>query len=299
MVRITCNGDEIKTKIAINWSGDYEQAARVLNFDYMAEEKSCHVGDKIEFFDDDEKRLFSGQVNSCEYNTGDRTFSVRCYDLLNNLLRSKAAGRFEGTAAQICNRICTQFNLKSKIALGGSIQEIITTGDYTYFDVMVKAIKKTVGKSSFNLRIENGNEVVLDLPGGIPVHQLSSFTNIGESAYGESIENMINRILTVDIDGEVLETKENAADILRFGIFQDVEKEKDTEEDDLAEKELHGIDYTAELRDCFGNTACIAGKNVAVVEPNSGFIGNFFIMNDSHTWEDGKYMMNLGIKYER
>ena len=65
MVKITCNGDEIKTKLAINWSGDYEQAARILTFDYMAEEKSCHVGDKIEFFDDDNKRLFLGQVNSC------------------------------------------------------------------------------------------------------------------------------------------------------------------------------------------------------------------------------------------
>ena len=298
MVKITCNGDEIKTKLAINWSGDCQQAARILTFDYMAEEKACHVGDKIELLDDNGKSLFLGQVYNCEYNTGDRTFSVSAYDLLNNLLKSKAAGRFEGTAAQICNRICAQFNLKSKIDLGGAVQEIITTGDYTYFDVMAKAIKKTIGKSDFNIRIENGNEVVLDMPGGLPVHQLSSYTNIGESAYGESIENMVNRILTVDIDGEVLETKQNILDIARFGIFQDVEKEKDTEEDDLAEKELHGIDYTAQLRDCFGNTSCIAGRTVAVVEPNSGFIGSFFILNDSHTWEDGRYTMNLGIKYE-
>ena len=299
MVKIFCNGDEIKTKIAVNWSGDYEQAARVLTFDYLAVEKACHVGDKIQLFDDEGNNLFLGQVNRCEYNTDDRTFSVVCYDLLYNLLKSKAAGRFQGTAAQICNRICAQFNLISKITLGGEVQEIITTGDYTYFDVMVKAIKKSIGKDVFNIRIENGNQVVLDLPGGLPVHQLSSYTNIGESSYGESIENMVNRILTVDIDGEILETKENSADVQRFGIFQDVEKEKDTEEDDLAEKELHSVDYTAALQGCLGKTSCIAGKTVAVVEPNSGFIGNFFIMNDSHTWEDEIYLMDLGIKYEQ
>lgn len=104
MVRITRNGEEIKTKTMVNWSGDYEQAARSLTFDYLAMEKACHVGDKIQLFDDDNTLLFSGQVYKCDYNTGNRNFSVLAYDLLNHLLKSKAAGRFEGTATQICQR---------------------------------------------------------------------------------------------------------------------------------------------------------------------------------------------------
>lgn len=300
MVKITRNGEEIKTKTMINWSGDYQQAARSLTFDYLALEKACHVGDKIQLFDDDNSLIFSGQVYKCNYDTGGRNFSVVCYDLLNHLLKSKAAGRFEGTATQICQKVCSQFGLNSQVKLDGSIMEIITTGDYTYYDVMVKAIKTALKDEYFNLCMEGANNVVLYTPtsSSVPVHQLSSYTNIGESAYGESIENMINRIIKTDTDGEILETRENAQDIQRFGIFQDVEREKDTEEDTLTEKELHGIDYTAELRNCFGNSKCIAGKTVSVIEPHSGFIGKFFILNDSHTWEDGKYTMNLGIKYE-
>ena len=300
MVKITRNGEEIKTKTMINWSGDYQQAARSLTFDYLAIEKACHVGDKIQLLDDDNSLLFSGQVYRCDYNTGGRNFAVSCYDVMNHLLKSKAAGRFEGTASQICQKVCSQFGLKSKIDVFSSIIEIITTGDYTYYDVMTKAIKEALKTDNFNLSLEGESTVVLYTPETypIPVHQLNSYTNIGESSYGESIENMINRIITTDIDGEILETRENKADILKFGIFQDVEKEKDTEEDTLNEKELHGVDYTAELRDCIGNTKCISGKTVAVVEPHSGFIGNFFVLNDSHTWQDNKYTMNLGIKYE-
>lgn len=299
MVKILCNLTEIVTKTNINWSGDYKQAARTLTFDYLAVEKSCHAGDKVTLFDDDGSILFVGQVYNCDYNSTARTFSVVCYDLLNNLLRSKAVGRFEGTAGMICSRICSQFNLISTISAGATLQEIITTGDYTYYDVMAKAIKKAIGTDEvFNIRVKNGVNVVLDRPGSAPVHSLSNFTNIGESAFGESIEKMVNRIVVSDVDGEVVETRQNALDIARYGLFQEVEREKDTEEDDLNEKELHGIDYTAELRNCIGNTKCITGNTVAVTEPRSGFVGNFFIITDSHTWEDGKHIMNLGLQYE-
>lgn len=295
-MRIYRNGKEILTKTFIQWSGDYQQAARILSFTYMPMEESCRVGDKITLYDDKNNLLFSGMVYTANYNTTSKKYEVDCYDLLNNMLRSTAYGRYVGTATQICAQVCNVFGLKSNIFYGRTNQQIIAVGDLTYYDIISKSIKKDLENSIYNIRAL-GSNIYLDLPSDLSIAAvLSSDTNIREAEYSESIENMINKVAIVDDEGTVLTTKINAENLQRFGLFQEVDTEQYTEEDTLILPELHGVDYTGFVT-ITGDVNCITGKNVLITEPKTGFSGKFFIINDQHTWYDNTHEARLGVAY--
>lgn len=295
-MRILANDNEIKTKIFIRWSGDYKQAARQLSFAYLPMEKSCRVGDKVVMYDDDGKLVFTGMCIDAYYNTSQNIYNVDCVDLLYNTLKSKAFGRFTGTASQICRKVCNIFNLNSKIEETGQSQQLITTGDLTYYDVMAKSLRRDVGDEYFSIRAL-GNNIYFETPKKSEnVATLTSQTNIREADYSETIQNMINKIAVLDDFGAVVTTRQNNADISRFGLMQNVVTEQYTEDFKLVLPELHGIDYTAGLS-IDGNIDCITGKTVNIIEPHTGFNGRFFILNDQHIWSNDDYITTLGVLY--
>lgn len=295
-MRIYRNGKEILTKTYIRWGGDYQQAARTLSFVYLPMEESTRVGDKITMYDDNNNLLFQGMAYITNYNTTTKKYEVDCYDLLNNLLRSTASGRYVGTATQICAQVCNVFGLTSLITFGHTNQQIIATGDLTYYEVLAKSIRKDLDLPVYNIRAL-GSNVYLDLPSDIlTVANLSSDTNIREAEYSENIKQMINRIVIVDDEGSVLTTKMNQADLQKFGLFQEVETERYTEDDVLILPELHGVDKTGSII-INGDVKCITGKNVLIAEPKTGFVGKFFIINDEHTWFDNVHETRLGVAY--
>lgn len=296
-MRILVNDNEIKTKISIRWGGDYQQAARRLSFVYLPMEQSCRVGDKVVMYDNAGRLVFTGMCIDAHYNTSQKVYDVECVDLLYNMLRSKAFGRFSGTASEICRQVCNIFGLQSKISYSGQSQQLISTGDFTYYDVMAKSIRRDVGNEFFCISAL-GPEVNLSTPATAEnVATLTSQTNIRDADYSETIQNMINKIAVIDDFGAVITTRQNNEDLAKFGLFQNVVTEQYTDDFKLVMPELHGIDYTARVV-IDGDINCIAGKNVTVQEPHTGFLGKFFILNDEHVWIEDTYYTSLGILYD-
>lgn len=296
-MRILVNDIEIKTKIFIRWFGYYKQAARTLSFAYLPVEKSCHVGDKVVMYDDDGNLVFTGMCIDNYYNTSQKVYNVDCFDLLYNMLKSKAFGRFTGTSADICRKVCNIFNLNSKISLTGQSQQLISTGDFRYYDVMAKALRRDIGNEYFNIQAK-GNDVYLNIPNDSDVvATLTSQTNIREADYSETVRNMINKIVVLDDFGAVVTSKQNSENLSKFGLMQNVVTEQYTDDFKLVMPELHGVDYTGSLV-IDGNIKCLTGKNVNIVEPNTGFVGKFFILNDEHIWQNDSYVTRLGILYD-
>lgn len=295
-MRIFANDNEIKTKIFIRWGGDYKQAARSLSFAYLPMESSCRVGDKVIMYDNDGKLVFTGMCIDAYYNTSQKVYNVDCVDLLYNTLKSKAFGRFTGTASQICRKVCNVFNLNSKIEADGQSQQLIATGDLTYYDVMAKALRRDVGNKYFSISAL-GNDIYFEKPNNSEtVATLTSQTNIREADYSETVQNMINKIAVLDDFGAVVTTKQNSEDLAKFGLMQNVVTEQYTEDFKLVMPELHSVDYTAGLT-IDGNIKCITGKTVNIIEPHTGFNGRFFILNDQHVWQNDDYITTLGVLY--
>lgn len=295
-MRILVNDNEIKTKIFIRWAGDYKQAARTLSFAYLPMEKSCRVGDKVVMYDNNGKLVFTGMCINAYYNTSQKVYNVDCVDVLFNTLKSKAFGRFNGTSSEICRKVCNIFGLNSEISYSGQSQQLITTGDLTYYDVMAKAVRRDVGNEFFCIRAL-GNKIYLDTPTSTEdVATLTSQTNIREADYSETVQNMINKIAVLDDFGAVVTTRQNNDDLAKFGLMQNVITEQYTEDFKLVMPDLHGIDYTASVT-IDGDNDCIAGKNVTITEPHTGFNGKFFILNDEHVWSADDYFTRLGVLY--
>ncbi|MBQ8981623.1 MAG: hypothetical protein IJ077_08455 [Eubacterium sp.] len=295
-MRIFANDNEIKTKIFIRWGGDYKQAARSLSFAYLPMESSCRVGDKVIMYDNDGKLVFTGMCIDAYYNTSQKVYNVDCVDILYNTLKSKAFGRFTGTSSQICRKVCNIFNINSKIELNGQSQQLIATGDLTYYDVMAKALRRDVGDEYFNIRAI-GNNVYFQRPtNSETVATLTSQTNIREADYSETVRNMINKIAVIDDFGTVVTTRQNSDDLAKFGLMQNVVTEQYTDDFKLVMPELHKIDYTASLS-IDGDVNCITGNTVNIIEPHTGFNGRFFILNDQHVWQNDDYITTLGVLY--
>lgn len=295
-MRILVNDNEIKTKIFIRWAGDYKQAARNLSFSYLPMEKSCRLGDKVIMYNDDGELVYTGMCINAYYNTSQNIYNVDCVDALYNTLKSKAFGRFIGTSSDICRQVCNIFNLNSEVKYSGQSQQLISTGDLTYYDVMAKAIRRDVGNEYFCIHAL-GNKIYLNTPKTAKnVATFTSKTNIRDADYSETLQNMINKIAVIDDFGSVITTRQNNEDLSKFGLFQDVVTEQYTEDFKLVMPELHGIDYTASIV-VDGNYNCITGNNITINEPHTGFNGKFFIMNDEHIWSGSDYYTRLGVLY--
>ena len=247
-------------------------------------------------YDNDGKLVFTGMCIDAYYNTSQKVYNVDCVDILYNTLKSKAFGRFTGTSSQICRKVCNIFNINSKIELNGQSQQLIATGDLTYYDVMAKALRRDVGDEYFNIRAI-GNNVYFQRPtNSETVATLTSQTNIREADYSETVRNMINKIAVIDDFGTVVTTRQNSDDLAKFGLMQNVVTEQYTDDFKLVMPELHKIDYTASLS-IDGDVNCITGNTVNIIEPHTGFNGRFFILNDQHVWQNDDYITTLGVLY--
>lgn len=291
-VELYKNGSLIKTPIIIRWSGNKDTVSRTLEFEYISGD-ACETGDKIIFIEDG-KILFVGQVYYIDFSSDGKNISVKCFDAIYNMVKSDATGRFNGTLADISTQICKIFGLNSQIKGNKAQIEVITTGDLTYYDIIHKASKIDFEDKKFNIRMSGTNSLVLESQLDEPVYTLSSSVNIREAEYSESIENMINTISIVTSDGVVLETRDNSQDIAKYGIFQNIERQR--EDDNKTELELKSVEYGGDLL-VDGNTILTTGKKVTIKEPLTGIIGDFFITSDTHTWVDGDYNTQLGIDY--
>ena len=122
--------------------------------------------------------------------------------------------------------------------------------------------------------------------------------DIISSSYSENLENMINQVVIYKDSGEIVKIVKNNNWVKKYGILQEAYKEeKDVNPVNAAKQLLVGIDKQASV-ESIGNVACRAGYSVKIEDSITGLCGTFFIMNDSHTWENGIHTMSLELKFE-
>lgn len=64
-----------------------------------------------------------------------------------------------------------------------------------------------------------------------------------------------------------------------------------------SENTLAGLDKTATLT-ALGDIRCKSGYGIKINDTDSGLTGVFWIENDTHTWENGTYMMTLELAFK-
>lgn len=305
------------------WSGDSEQAARKLEFEIIHNTINkdstftaldLKIGGFIYLFyskDETSKpvEIFEGRIFYRKRNSNTFTFSFTCYDDMVYLAKSKVQMLFDGITVtdaikQICNEIgisiaqdIPQINtVVSFIADGKSCTEVFRTlFDYTKADTT-----NNPNDEDYTAICLNGDVTIIKKGELIENYIATDLTDIDSSEHSESIESMVNRIKSVDDNGNICQVFTNEDDVTHFGMIQDIYKMQPPKENEtvdnikMAKSKLKRLQDESSIK-AVGNIQCITGYTIEVQEEQ--LKGKFFIKSDTHNFANNIHTMDLTLEY--
>lgn len=293
---------------SITWSGSKTEGARKLQINLVNSKLDKSMpdlyiknGSILKLFNDDGTELFKGFVFFNERGGQSSTVSVLAYDPLIYCLKNKGVYNFKKkTAEEIASILCADFSIpKGHIVKTGIKQNLIANKKYLY-DIIMQAYtgaSKQNGKK-YMPRIKSGKLDVIEIGSIMSTFMLSDESNIIDSGYSESIENMVNRVRIYDGKGKAIGMVENAEWIKQYGLLQDIyTKEKDKQAHTVAKTMLKDAQKTISV-EALGHVECITGNGVQVKDSITGLTGVFYIDSDTHVWKNGHHIMKLNLNFK-
>ena len=295
---------------AVTWSGDYQDAARRLDFSLLAPlpdehipAVECPLGSAVQLYEGD-TLLFDGFVFSRTKNTEQSQISLTCFDRGIYLKRNRVSKKYSGkTPEAIVRELAAEFGMEagavaetgvpvSRNFFGAALYDIILTA-YTL------ASRRT--GATYNLRFRGAKLCVSASEPDSETLLLQGKCNLINATTTESVQNMVNAVGIYDTNDKLVRIEENAEYIKLYGRMQEYRKQ--TRDDNmrsaarklLAEK---GVEQKITVNS-LGDARNTAGGFVAVEEPYTGLTGLFFFESDTHEWKRGQYYNKLTLSFKR
>lgn len=304
------------------WSGDSEQAARKLEFEiiYNTVDKDSaftaldlKVGGFIYLFyaETDESEpveIFEGRIFYRKRNSNTFTFSFTAYDDMIYLAKSKVQMLFDGiTVTDAIKQVCAEIGIStaadmpqintvvSFIADGKSCTEVFRMlFEYTKADTA-----NNPNGEDYTVVCLNGDVTVIKKGEFIENYIATDLTSVDSSEHSESIESMVNRIKSVDDNGNICQVFTNNDDV-NYGMIQDIYKMQPPKEGEtvdnvkMAKARLKRLQDESSIK-AIGNIQCITGYTIEVQEEQ--LKGKFFIKSDTHNFNGNVHVMDLTLEY--
>ena len=119
-----------------------------------------------------------------------------------------------------------------------------------------------------------------------------------EANYKTSLQNMVDRVLITDKDGNQIGVVEDTAAQQKYGVVQTVYKQEDGKDAQTEAKALlQTLEQTGSVTGCPGDSRAVSGYALIVQETTTGLFGKFYIESDTHTFTDGKHEMALTLAF--
>lgn len=290
----------------ITWSGDYKSCARKLEFFLVTSANDINIP-KVDIplmslilFYEDNNELFRGFVYERE-KSSDNSISFLCYDYCAKLNDIKVSYNIKNeTASSIYNKFLTEYKLNKGYIVGASTPIKKVFLGTTAYDMIMTAYTEEAKKTGKKYMLYSKGNKFYATEKGIVKLKLSfeEGKNILSSNFKESVSNMVNKVLIVDENGNKVSEVKNDEWLKTYGLFQEVyKKQEDKDANAEAKTMLNGIEQTCSLTG-FGDTTCITGYGVQVKDTYTGLVGLFYIDSDTHTWEGGKYTIDLELNFK-
>ena len=305
------------------WSGDSEQAARKLEFEivYNTVDKdsaftalNLKVGgfiylSYVETEESEPVEIFEGRIFYRKRNSNTFTFSFTCYDDMVYLAKSKVQMLFDGiTVTDVIKQVCTEIgiNVSANIPQINTVVSFIVDGK-SCTEVFKMLFEYTKADTTNNPNGEdytviclNGDVTVIKKGEIIENYIATDLTDIDNSEHSESIERMVNRIKSVDDNGNICQVFTNENDVTHFGMIQDIYKMQPPKEGETVDNVKMAKSRLKRLQDessfkAIGNIQCITGYTIEVQEEQ--LKGKFFIKSDTHNFANNIHTMDLTLEY--
>lgn len=296
---------------SVVWSGSARQAARSVAFSvaYSPNDKNVKtldikLGDNITFYPgypEDKKTVFVGLVTTRERKSEAGELTYTAQDGMIHLLRSSQTYRFcnrtpEKIAEMVCKDVKVPVRTLAKTRV--SIPRIFFQ-ERPYYEIIMAAYTKASRKNKKKYIAQMNGEKLEVIEKGkiIPDFHIVQGERILESSYTETLDNMVNRVYVYNSSNQKIGVMTHTGWTGKYGIFQAAITVDSGNGKTEAKNELHGIDKTASLTS-IGDVRCVSGKGVVIKDSRTGLNGNYWIENDTHTWESGTYTMSLELAFQ-
>ncbi len=294
---------------ALTWSGSRLQAARKLEFDYVQDDRDANIpqivinnGETVFGYDDAGALVFRGNVFDVEKDRKRGNVHIVAFDNLFILTKSRTTRKFTNvTPEAVAAAICTELGIKPGNFAAANTPVTFIADNKTGYEIIMMAYTeaaKTTKQKYFPIMAgEQGDQLDIILKGSlIDGYIADANANMAESVYRESIENMVNRILVTDEQGNSLNYVVNQEWIDKYSMIQAVYKtdpNKNTQEG--ANAMLQGPERSGYIT-VLGDYRVKASYSIQVRD--SLFNGQFWVKADTHTFIDGKHEMKLELEFE-
>jgi hypothetical protein len=312
-IKVVYNGTDITPVVqSVEWSGDVMSAYRTLNvtltntLDGQKRLFKFEKGYGIRFYNAGTE-LFRGVIFADEIDTSG-THTITAYDENVYLTKSIDSRKFvKKKASEIVKRLCSDFGIPvGSIADTGYVIPKLILRDKTLYDMIITALtetKKHTGRR-FILLNKQGKLVLQERKAQVTQFILENGVNIISARYSQSIEDMKTQVKVIGGDDEkkpIVATVKSDALIKRYGIMQHLEnadsKLKKSQIEQLARQLLkeHGTFDDEASIEAIGIDSVIAGTSVYVKEPLTGIMGGYYVITDSHRYENGTHTMSITL----
>ncbi|WP_250675822.1 NlpC/P60 family protein [Paraclostridium ghonii] len=303
-IRMICNTVNSKFDISdilttVTWSGDIKACGRKLEFKAL-NKIDIPLSSYVMLYDGD-RQLFKGFIFEREKDSKDNTVSYLAFDAGEKMNKIKVSYNFKGKSAnEIANTVLKISNFKiGEIAKANALIDKVFIGNTIYEIIMTAYTEQSKSDGKKYMTICNDGKISVIQKGIVKLNlAFEEGKNIINTTFKESVSNMVNRVLIVDENGNKQAEVKDDAMIKAHGLFQDVYKIEESKNSNIeASKLLKGVEQTCSLSG-FGDTSCQTGYGVQIKDSSTGLVGLFYIDSDSHTWEGGKYSIDLDLNFK-
>lgn len=304
--KLMCQGKEItKYVISYDWSGALEQAGRKLNFSLATNpydqnfiSADVKLGDTVELYGDD-TLLFTGRVFLMDRKTDSYTYEYVAYDSLIYAAKSKLHQKFDNSSVKnVIAYVAGQYGLSIKSLHSDCDKPVSFIADaMTGTEIIKKALELLSEQTGIKYHIVYIQSQIMVIPETetIDTYNITAGQNLISASHSASLEDMINRVIITDKDGNKIGEVSNSDD-LQYGEIQDFYKVDEKRDSTAAAKAmLKSVKENTSVQ-AIGNIQCISGYSVYLQVED--IKARFRIVSDSHKISNNVHTMDLTLDFK-
>ena len=289
---------------SITWNGSTSEATRSIELTLANSDKiSCpkiSTGDYLKLYTDSGTNLFVGRTSNIEKSNEIGTVSISAKDFMTNFMRGNATYKFtKKTPESIVRTICKDVGIaRGHIATTNKSISKIYFEDRPYYEIIMGSYNKATAKTGklYQSKMDGTKFEVIEKGTSCGV-LLKTGETITNANYTESSDDIVNKVAIYDSNGKRIGTASSSDSISQYGIYhQTLTVEKGTGKSEA--KELFTDVTKSATIEALGNIKCISGKALIIQDNATGLYGTFWILSDSHTWENGINTMSLELEFK-
>ena len=265
---------------SFTWSGSQEEAARKVELTYAYNPKDLsfynhqiELGDKVSITVDEHK-IFEGRVFFRKRDTNAFTMAITAYDPMIYLAKSKVYLVFNQVKAiDAFRRLSAEVEIPfTELPNIGTVVNFVADGKSCteVMKILYANSKADTKKAFMAVHLLDGIHLV-EKGTLIDGFIASDSYNVINSSHSESIEDIVNRVKTVNESGNVVFTESDAESIKKYGIFQDIYKQQPKPKGNtvsnisMAKAKPKSVKNDSSIS-ALGNIQCISGYSIMVEE---------------------------------